>query len=324
MKVLVYAGALTQDHKRKINDTAASVNAQVVYVDSVEEITEEHLDAEAVYGFGFNIMSAEKLRESKNLKWLSVTSAGVDFLMKPGLFANEDLIITNSAGAYGVSIAEHIIAVSLMMMRKLTYHYASSIEGVWAPPVMQRSLKDSRITVWGTGDIGSSFAKRAKAFEPACIIGVSRSGIRKDPVYDSMITSAEIDEILTKTDLLVMSLPGTAETNGILSRERLNLLPQGAYVVNVGRGNAIDEEALADCLEEGRIAGAALDVFRTEPLPKDSRLWKTKNLLITPHVAGNLTLPYTVDKNVEMFCENLVAYANGQPLKHVVDRAVGY
>lgn len=324
MKVLVYAGALTQEHKQKINDTAASVNAQVVYVDSVEEITEEHLDAEAVYGFGFNIMSAEKLRESKNLKWLSVTSAGVDFLMKSGLFANEDLIITNSAGAYGVSIAEHIIAVSLMMMRKLTYHYASSIEGEWAPPVMQRSLKDSRITVWGTGDIGNSFAKRAKAFEPACIIGVSRSGIRKDPVYDSVITSTEIDGILPKTDLLVMSLPGTAETNGILSRERLNLLPQGAYIVNVGRGNAIDEEALADALEVGRIGGAALDVFQTEPLPKDSRLWKTKNLLITPHVAGNLTLPYTVDKNVEMFCENLVAYANGQPLSHVVDKTTGY
>ena len=324
MKILVYSGALAPEHRQQINDTAADVNAEVVYIDSVDEITEAHLDAEVVYGFGFNILSAEKLLNSRKLKWLSVTSAGVDFLLKPGLFANDDLIITNSAGAYGVSIAEHIIAVSLMMMRKLTYHYTESVNGKWAEPVMQRSLKDSRITVWGTGDIGCSFARRVKAFEPASITGVCRSGICNEPVYDRVVSSAEIDAILPDTDLLVMSLPGTAETDGILSKQRLSMLPKGAYIVNVGRGSAIDEDALADCLDEGKLEGAALDVFRNEPLPKDSRLWKTKNLLITPHVAGNLTLQYTVDKNVEMFCENLRAYTKGQPLKHVVDKKAGY
>ena len=100
----------------------------------------------------------------------------------------------------------------------------------------------------------------------------------------------------------------------------MELLPEGAYVVNVGRGSAIDEDALADLLENGHLGGAASDVFVNEPLPKESRLWKTKNLLITPHIAGNLTLDYTQDKNVEMFCEDLVNYTSGKPLKYVVDR----
>ena len=121
-----------------------------------------------------------------------------------------------------------------------------------------------------------------------------------------------------------MSLPATAETENVLSRDRIGLLPEGAYIVNVGRGTAIDEDALADALESGRLGGAALDVFRTEPLPETSRLWNTRNLLITPHVAGNLTLEHTMDRNVEMFCEDLLNYANGSTMKHVVDRKRGY
>lgn len=121
-----------------------------------------------------------------------------------------------------------------------------------------------------------------------------------------------------------MSLPATAETKGILSRERFALLPQDAYIVNVGRGSAIDEDALADNLESGHLAGAALDVFQTEPLPAGHRLWKTKNLLITPHVAGNMTLPYTKDKNVQMFIEDLKNFTEGRPLHYLVDRKLGY
>jgi phosphoglycerate dehydrogenase-like enzyme len=121
-----------------------------------------------------------------------------------------------------------------------------------------------------------------------------------------------------------MCLPGTPETDNILSKERIKLLPKDAYVVNVGRGSAIDEDALADSLDEKRLAGAALDVFKNEPLPKESRLWKTKNLIITPHVAGNLTLEHTLDKNVEMFIDNLLSYANGLEMKHVIDRNKGY
>lgn len=319
MKTVVLSQVLKEHHRKTLSDTAAEIGAELCFVTSEDAIPEEFRDAEVLYGFG-----VKTARTSRSLKWLSVPSAGVDFLMKPGSFANEACILTNSSGAYGVTIAEHIIAVSLMMMRHLADVSEESRLGHWGRPGPQSSLKDSRITVLGTGDIGRCFAKRVKAFEPAELVGVSRSGQWDRTVWDLVLKTEALDEILPATDLLVMCLPDTPETVGILSRERIEMLPEGAFVVNVGRGSAIDEDALADSLDAGHLSGAALDVFSTEPLPKESRLWHTKNLLITPHVAGGLTVPYTLNRNVEMFAENLKRYAAGEPLLHVVDRVRGY
>ena len=319
MKLIVLSSVIEDKHRELIDKTAREAGAKVCYVTSEAEIPSDFSDAEVLYGFGM-----ETAKKSKSLKWLCVPSAGVDYLMKPGTFANEDCILTNSAGAYGVTIAEHMIAVSLMMMRGLDRAYKNSLNGFWdLNRPAQKSLKDCRITVLGTGDIGTSFAVRAKAFEPRSLVGICRSG-KASSVYDSVHKIDALDAILPSTDLLAMSLPDTPETRDILSAERIALMPSGSYIVNVGRGSAIDEDALSEALGTGHIAGAALDVFKTEPLPSDSPLWNTKNLLITPHVAGNLTLEHTLDKNVSMFCEDLLLYASGQPLKHVVDRKKGY
>lgn len=319
MKIVVLTKGLKQKHKALINETAQKAGAQICYADSEKQLPEGFEDPDIIYGFGI-----ETARRCKNLKWLCVPSAGVDYLMHPGAFANEDCILTNSAGAYGVSIAEHIIAVTLMMMRRLTEFHAETLNNTWGSPRPQKSLKDCRITVLGTGDIGCSFAKRAKAFEPGTLTGICRSGVCSEPSFDRILKTGELDSVLPDTDLLVMSLPSTSETENILSRDRIELLPDGAYVVNVGRGTAIDEDALADALDKGKLGGAALDVFKNEPLPEDSRLWKTPSLLITPHVAGNLTLEHTLDRNVEMFCEDLLDFASGLPMKHVVNRNLGY
>lgn len=319
MKILVISTMLKDRHKERILEIAKKYGAQVCFVASEGEAPEEFAEPDVIYGFGMQLA-----RTQKSLKWLCVPSAGVDYLMKPGVFANEECLLSNSSGAYGVSISEHMIATSLMMMRRLTEFYEETLDSQWGKPRAQRSLWGSRIAVLGTGDIGQCFAKRAKAFEPDRIIGINRSGICLDPVFDRVVSVDALDEILPETDLLAMSLPDTPETRGILTRERLWSLPEGAFIVNVGRGSAIDEEALADCLEAGHLAGAALDVFQKEPLSKESRLWKTKGMLITPHVAGNLTLEYTLNKNVAMFCEDLVNFAEGKPLKYGVDRKKGY
>ena len=319
MKILVINNQLEQKHIDLIKQTAAELGATVNFYKAEADIPESDFDAEIIYGFAPSIV-----KTSKKLKWLCVPWAGVDSIMTPGYFENEECLLTNSAGAYGVSIAEHMVAVSLVMMRRLNEFMEETRAGQWLSPRAQRSIKDCRITVLGTGDIGTTFAKRAKAFEPAQIIGVCRSGKSGEAVYDKVLPVSELDKVLPETDLLAMSLPATPETKGILSRERMALLPEGAYIVNVGRGSAIDEEALADNLESGHLAGAALDVFQTEPLPEGNRLWKTKNLLITPHVAGNMTLPYTKDKNVNMFLEDLRNYKEGRPLKYLVDRRLGY
>ena len=319
MKVIVLSDELLKHHIESIQKTADEIGADICFVQSEEEIRDSFRDAEVIYGKAFKTAA-----DSKSLKWLCCPWSGVDSLLKPGIFANENCIITNSAGAYGVSISEHIIMVSLMMMRKMTTVYPKILAGEWIGKLPQKSLKDCRITVLGTGDIGCCFAKRVKAFEPGCIIGVCRSGICSESAFDRILSVNELDEVLPQTELLVMCLPETAETKGILSKRRIDLLPEGAFIVNVGRGSAVDEDALAESLENGKISGAALDVFTTEPLPKDSKLWNTRNLLITPHVAGNLTIDYTRDRNVEMFCEDLIRYAKGEPLKNLVDREKGY
>ena len=310
---------LEQKHFDQIKSAADQVGAEVFFYKAETEIPGDNFDADIIYGFAPSIV-----KTSRTLKWLCVPWAGVDSIMAPDYFANQDCLLTNSAGAYGVSIAEHIIAVSLVMMRRLDQFMAETKNGQWLSSRPQKSLKDCRITVLGTGDIGTTFASRARAFEPAAIVGVCRSGKSNASVYDKVLPVSELDSILPETDLLAMSLPATPETKGIISRERMALLPQGAYIVNVGRGSAIDEEALADNLESGHLAGAALDVFQTEPLPAGHRLWKTKNLLITPHVAGNMTLPYTKDKNVQMFIEDLKNFVQGKALRYLVDRKLGY
>ena len=319
MKILVINNQLEQKHLAYIKTAAEGLGAVVHFYTSDADISQSDYDADIIYGFAPSIV-----KTSKTLKWLCVPWAGVDSLMAPDYFANEDCLLTNSAGAYGVSIAEHMIATSLVMMRRLDEFMEETRNGQWLKPRPQKSLKDCRITVLGTGDIGTTFAKRAVAFEPASIVGVCRSGKSSEAVYDKVLPVSELDSILPQTDLLAMSLPSTPETKGILSRERMSLLPEGAYIVNVGRGSAIDEDALADNLESGHIAGAALDVFQTEPLPSTSRLWKTKNLLITPHVAGNMTLAHTRNKNVQMFIEDLHNFAARKPLHYLVDRKLGY
>lgn len=319
MKIAVLTRALEQKHKDKILSVASEIDAEVCFASSESEIPAEFLHPDVVYGFGMEIA-----KNNKDLKWLCVPSAGVDYLMKPGVFANEDCILTNSSGAYGVTIAEHIIAVTLMLMRDLPMHHSAQINHKWGYAIPQRSIIGSRITVLGTGDIGCEFARRARAFEPLSLIGVSRSGKCREDLFDRMYEIGRLDEVLPQSDLLVMCLPDTPMTRGILSRERIAKLPRGAFVVNVGRGSAIDEDALVDALEDDRLAGAALDVFSTEPLPEDSRLWDTKNLLITPHVAGDLMLPHTVDKNVDMFLEDLILFSSGKKMKHVIDKIKGY
>ena len=143
--------------------------------------------------------------------------------------------------------------------------------------------------------------------------------------YNSEATVSDtLESVLQQTDLLILSLPDTPQTRGLLSADRLALLPRTAYLVNVGRGSAIDQRALETLLRAGHLSGAALDVFEQEPLPAESSLWDCPRLLITPHVAGNMTLDYTVEKIISQFLGDFDRYCNGLPPAHLVDRNIGY
>ena len=180
------------------------------------------------------------------------------------------------------------------------------------------------VTVTPEGsNIGVNVAQRLRGMGAARVTGLSRSGRRVEG-FDEVLPISRLDEVLPKTRILVMALPATAETENILSRDRIALLPPEAYVINVGRGTALDQDALTEALNSRRLAGAALDVMVPEPLPPDHPLWNARNLILTPHVSGNMTLGYTCDVNVEMFCRDLANYAAGRPLVNLVDRTLGY
>ena len=168
-----------------------------------------------------------------------------------------------------------------------------------------------------------------KAMGAEKVIGFNRSG--KDAEYfDEVHKLDEFDAMFSNkdfsagVDFLVLCVPGTSETKGLLSRERIAMLSNMTYVINVGRGASVDQDALIEALNGEKIAGAALDVMMPEPLPKDHPLWDAKNCIITPHIAGNMTLKYTVDKTVEFFCENIKRYTEGEELTNLADVKKGY
>lgn len=309
---------ITDAHRRQIDAAAEKHGFSVRYYQTKADASGHLADCEVLFGHWRSL-----LKEAPMLKWYCCSYAGVDPYQPPFRFP-EGVLLTNSSGAYGVTISEHIMMVTLMLQRRMLDYAQIVRDRGWTNDLPVRSIQGSRLTLLGTGDIGTTFAQRAKALCPASVTGVNRSGRVPDPVYDRVVPMAELDRVLPETDILVMSLPSTPETVGVLSRERLALLPENAILVNVGRGSAIDQDALMDALNAGRLAGAALDVMTPEPLPADHPLWTTKNLLITPHVAGNMTLGYTCNKTVSMFCDDLENYAEGRPLKHLVDLKRGY
>ena len=308
---------LTEDYRRQLDAAAAKHGYTTRYFPDSRSAVGNADECEILFGH----CSQKVIASAKSLKWFCCCWAGVDRFCKDELYRNPDCLLSNSSGAYGVTISEHLVMVSLALLRRQLEYDALIRAGGWDTlPGNIRSLCGCRITVLGTGDIGTEFARRAKAFRPARIVGVRRTAKPGDSAFDEIRATAELDALLPETDLLVMALPNTPETAGILSRARMALLPEGALVVNVGRGTAVDQDALIDALNSGHLGGAALDVVVPEPLPADHPLRGAKNLLLTPHVAGNTTLPYTQQRTIDMFCEDLDNYCAGRPLKHAVDR----
>lgn len=318
--ICVYQDFLSDAHRAQIERTAAKGGMRAAFFtsDLLDEAMAFVPEAEVLYA------SAPKLlKAGKALRWYCCSTAGVDiYCQNPSLFPNDTCVLTNS-NVYGLTVAEHTLMVTLMLLRRQPEYTRRVAERRWEGGLPIRSIHGSRPLLLGTGQICRCIAERFRALGAERIVGVSRSG-RPAEGFDEVHPIGELDSLLPGTDLLIMAVPGTGETYHLLNRERLALLPDTAYVVNVGRGTAVDQAALAEALEAGVIAGAALDVAEHEPPAPDDPLWSVKNLLLTPHVAGTLTLAYTRDMNVDSFCEDLENYIAGRPLAHAVDRSRGY
>lgn len=266
---------------------------------------------------------ARLTRNAPKLRWICSHFAGVNQFLTEDAFAAPDALLTNSSGAYGVTIAEHVIMLLLEILRREPEYQNHVRRRQWVRRLPVRSIYGSRITLLGTGDIGQETLKRLRSFEPRQIIGVNRSGRNPGSLFDRVLPAGDLDRILPETDLLISSLPGTPETFHMISAPQLQKLPDRAVIINVGRGSVIDQPALEAELRKGRLF-AGLDVFETEPIPADNSLWSCPGLILTPHVAGDTTLPHTMDRIVELFLEDLENYCAGRPLLRLVDRGKGY
>ncbi|AGB40837.1 phosphoglycerate dehydrogenase-like oxidoreductase [Halobacteroides halobius DSM 5150] len=269
----------------------------------------------------FGWPTEEELQEAKNLQWLHLPSAGVDEYANQDLYHSSDIIVTNSSGVYGLPIAEHVFSLILAFNRNLPHYLKQKQKKEWHRKETRKDLWESTIGILGLGDLGSKVAKRAKAWEMK-VVAVNRT-IKEAPDYiDCLYDPTGIDQLLAQSDYIVLALPQTEETKGIISTAELKQMKEDAFLVNVGRGSLIDQPALIKALKKEWIAGAGLDVTTPEPLPKDNPLWELSNVILTPHYSGNS--PTNYQRLFNIFSKNLRHYITEESLENVVDFKAGY
>lgn len=307
--------SINERQKDKIMDTAQGADLTVVKPD---EVTEEMLSkADIIFGWP----KKEELKKAINLKWLQLPSAGADDYTDLDLYAGKEILLTNSSGVYGLPIAEHVFALILSYNRNLQEYALLKNEKSWNRIYAARDFYGSTVGIIGLGDIGKEVAKRAKAWG-ARVLAVKRTLSPAPEYVDRLYLTEQMDEVLKQADYVVLTLPGTEKTRGILTRERLRRMKPGAFLVNIGRGELIDQDALIQALKEHWIGGAGLDVTYPEPLPYENPLWELPNVIITQHSSG--FSPGNDDRRVTIFMENLILYLDHKPLQNLVDFTEGY
>lgn len=258
------------------------------------------------------------LAYAKKLKWLQLISAGADKYVQPGVLG-KDTLLTTASGAYGEAQSEFMLGCLLSLYKKLPLYRDNQNQGLWRDEGNERMLGGETALIIGLGDIGSSFAKRLKAFG-VTVIGLRKSSLKPCPDADEIHLADQLDFLLPRADIVCLTLPATEDTRHIMNEHNFKLMKPGAVLLNAGRGATVDTDALTKALEQNKIAGAALDVTEPEPLPSGHPLWAMRNVIITPHVSGRDFLPVTLEKTIAILLDNLLAYSCGKPLRNVLSR----
>lgn len=307
---------VSEEHKKILIEKAPDSCFTFSDYDSID--ADEVRNANIIFGNA----PIELIKDSKKLEWIQLQSAGADKYVDPGALP-KGVMLTNASGSYGLAISEYMLGVLFELYKKLNLYRDNQLESNWSYLGQVKSVYGSTALIVGSGDIGGEFAKRLKALG-AYTIGIRRKNADKPDYLDELHFMDELEDLLPRADIVALSLPNTKLTYKIINANNLKLFKKDAVLINVGRGEAVDTMALCDALESGGLLGAALDVTDPEPLPKDHRLWKIKNAVITPHVSGGLSLEETHNRIIALCAENLDAYLNNRSLKNVVNISEGY
>lgn len=299
----------------------AAPNVRFVVVGSRAEAMDH---AARAHGADARFVTAEFIEAAPNLVWVLSPSAGVDRYVTIGpLVETERIVLTNMRAVHGPTIADHSMAMLLALTRHIPRHLENQREGRWGGSDARRgvALQGRTMFVVGLGGIGSEIAVRARGFGMRII--ASRRSDRPKPDYvDEVGTPDRLLEMLPEADVVAIALPLTDETAGLFDRRAFGAMKPGSYLINIARGGIVDTEALMEALDDGRLAGAGLDVTDPEPLPADHPLWGYDNVIITPHVAGVAEL--TSDRWWALYRENVRRFGAGEPLLNTVDKRAGY
>jgi glyoxylate/hydroxypyruvate reductase A len=254
--------------------------------------------------------------EAGRLRWLQAMGAGVEWALVPELPPR--VTVTRAPGVFGPWMAEYVLGWCAWITQRMETYRAAQRARRWLAEVVPDRLRGTTMAIVGLGDIGRRIARGARALGMR-VVGVSRSA-RPVREADRVYGVSALTRALGQADWVVVVLPLTADTRGLLGERELAAMRPTAWLLNIGRGAVVDEDALLRALRERRIAGAVLDVFPTEPLPRDHLLWNLDNVVITPHIAG----PSTPEEISPIFNDNLARFLAGRRLRHVVARRRGY
>lgn len=268
--------------------------------------------------------SINDIKKASKLKWIQMGIAGADKYAKEKAFL-KDIILTNVSGAFGQSISEYLLTMTLMLYKKMNVYRDQQLKRIWKDRGKEQTLWNKTVLIVGTGDIGKSFALLLKTFH-TYTIGLKRKNIEKIDGFNEIYTIDKLEEQLPKADIVALCLPSTPKTKGLMGINQFKSMKKDGILLNVGRGDTVITNDLVNALENGYISGAGLDVTDPEPLPESHPLWEMEQVIITPHVSGGSFehLEETYENIINICAMNLNHYRNNQCLEHIVNLKEGY
>lgn len=319
----------------KIENASSRISVTRHEARKSEDLPQNAADFDVFYGL--SALPAPEVMP--NLKWVQMHSAGVDPVLLLPLYNDTDIVFTTTSGLHAVTMAEYTLGQILAYAHHLPRMYEDQANGKWPAGrwdrYVPRNLRGQTLGIVGYGSIGREIARQAQAFGLK-VLAVKRdlrnlidnsfripdTGDPEAEIPDRIYPVEALNSFLAECDYVVLATPLTPDTHHLIGERALNAMKEDALLINISRGDVIDENALIDALEKGKIGGAALDVFQKEPLPDDSPLWKMPNVTLSPHVSG--FTPAYDDLATDIFVENIKRFVAGEALLNVVDRSRNY